>query len=186
MPGSEAGLNIGSHLDRDHAVRVRRRLAAHDLVDMLHPVDDAAIDGILAVQEMVVLEIDEELAVGAVSSSSAQHPACHGHAAGANSAGRSGRSELARARTAGIVVVFHIGMFHVAGLRHEAVDDAGGRPRCRISRRAPVPSSVRHVWGHVGQKPITTGPSLQPDDDGVFGILISAMGVLLGGMSRAD
>src|SRR5687768_11931618 len=60
-----SSLRIGSHLDRDHAVRVRGRLAPRDLVHMLHPRDHAAVNGVLAVQEVVVLEVDEELAVGA-------------------------------------------------------------------------------------------------------------------------
>src|SRR5690554_6217028 len=62
-PARKLRLNIGHHLDRDHPVRACRRLAARDRIDMLHPADHPAIDGILAVKEMVVREVDEELTV---------------------------------------------------------------------------------------------------------------------------
>src|SRR5690606_40890794 len=55
-----------SHAHGQHAVGSGRRFATGDLVDNIHPRNHAAIDGILAVEEMVVLEVDEELAVGRV------------------------------------------------------------------------------------------------------------------------
>src|SRR6056297_1205484 len=59
-------LSIGGHLDADHPVGVRGRLATGDGVHMFHSIDDAAIDRVLPVEEMIVREADEELAVGAV------------------------------------------------------------------------------------------------------------------------
>src|SRR5690554_2385218 len=56
-----SSLRIGCHLDRDHPVRAGRRLAPRDLVHMLHPGNHLPIDGILPVQEIIVLEVDEEL-----------------------------------------------------------------------------------------------------------------------------
>src|SRR6056297_642227 len=63
---AKASSRIRGHLHADHTVGGRGRLAAGDGVDMLHPGNHPAIDGVLPVEEMVILETDEELAVGGI------------------------------------------------------------------------------------------------------------------------
>ena len=89
------------------------RLAALDLVDVLHALDDLAPDRVLAVEERRVGEADEELAVGEVRALRARH---RQRAAHVRLAVELGLQLLARAAGAGAG--------RVAGLRHEAVDDA--------------------------------------------------------------
>src|ERR1700737_3809532 len=57
----------------DDLVGVLDRLAALDLVDVLHAFDHLAPDGILLVEEAGVVEADEELAVGAVRALRTRH-----------------------------------------------------------------------------------------------------------------
>ena len=76
-PGASAGqsartraapspVSIRGNLDADHPIRVRGRLTLGGRVGMLHPGNPPAIDRVLPVQELIVLEVDEELAVGRV------------------------------------------------------------------------------------------------------------------------
>ena len=55
---------VGGDPHRQHLVRIGRRLAASDLVDILHAVDHAAPHRIFVVEKARVVEDDEELAVG--------------------------------------------------------------------------------------------------------------------------
>ncbi len=59
-------LRVGRHLHLDDAVGIGRRLAALELVHHVHAGDHFADHGILAVEEIAVVEHDEELAVGGV------------------------------------------------------------------------------------------------------------------------
>ena len=104
------------HADRrlDDLVRVLHRLAALDLVDVLHAFDHLAPDGVLLVEEARVVEADEELAVGAVRALRARHRGGAAHMRLGVELGRQVR--IARAAGAGAV--------RAAGLRHEAVDHA--------------------------------------------------------------
>src|ERR1043165_3100587 len=54
-------------------VRVLHRLAALDLVDVIHAFDHLAPHGVLLVEEAGVVEADEELAVRAVRALRARH-----------------------------------------------------------------------------------------------------------------
>src|SRR5438552_1680655 len=95
-------------------VRVLHRLAALDLVDVLHAFDDLAPHGVLLVEETGVVEADEELAVGAVRVLRARHRGGAAHMRLGIELGRQVR--IARPAGAGAV--------RASGLRHEAVDDA--------------------------------------------------------------
>src|SRR5690606_6553802 len=50
--------NVGGNLDRNHLVRVDDRLAALDLVDIVHALDHFTPDGILAIEERRVGKAD--------------------------------------------------------------------------------------------------------------------------------
>ena len=54
-------LSVRRHTHGNDLVRIIDRLAALDLVDILHAVHDLAPDGILAIQKRSVVETDEEL-----------------------------------------------------------------------------------------------------------------------------
>ena len=62
--GCQRSSRIGSHTCLDDLVGVLHRLAALDLVDILHAFDDLAPDGVLVIQERGIVEADEELAIG--------------------------------------------------------------------------------------------------------------------------
>src|SRR5579871_6056447 len=66
---------VDGHPHRYDPVRIAHRLAALELVDVGHAVDDLAPDGVLAVEECRVGEADEELAVGRIRALSAGHRA---------------------------------------------------------------------------------------------------------------
>ena len=154
---------------------------------MFHARNHPAIDGILAIQEMVVLEIDEELAVGRVR---VLRPGRAQRAAVMRQAREFGRQvrqvRATRARTARIVVVFHIGVFHVAGLGHEAVDHAVKGHIVVFPGAGQFLHPRGMFGGHVGQQFDHHRAVLQLDDDGVFGILDLGHGVLLGESLGAD
>src|SRR5690348_17265475 len=57
----------------DDPVGIADRLAALDLVDVLHPRDDLAPDRVLPVQEGRVGKADEELRIGRIRARSARH-----------------------------------------------------------------------------------------------------------------
>src|SRR6266436_4845138 len=69
--------DVGRDLDLDHLVWVGdgARLAGAflDLVDELHAGHDLAPHGVLAIEEVAVLEADEELAAGAVGFAGPRH-----------------------------------------------------------------------------------------------------------------
>src|SRR5690606_12246790 len=64
---------VGRDLQRDDGVRLAHRLAALDLVDVLHAFDDLAPHGVLAVEPGGISEADEELAVAGVRVHGAGH-----------------------------------------------------------------------------------------------------------------
>mmetsp|Transcript_29037 Transcript_29037/g.55781 ORF Transcript_29037/g.55781 Transcript_29037/m.55781 type:complete len:242 (-) Transcript_29037:5512-6237(-) len=119
-----SSLCICGHLDADHPVRFGRWLAACNRIHMLHALNHAAIDSVLPVEEVVVGKVDKELAVGAVR---VGRPGRAQRATIMGQFGELGRNvRLVRptgARHADIEPVIHVTMFHVARLRHEAVDD---------------------------------------------------------------
>src|SRR5438045_8219130 len=94
-------------------VRVLHWLAALDLVDVLNAFDDLAPHGVVLVEEAVVVEADEELAVRAVRALRARHRVGAAHMRLGIELGR----QVRIARPAGT------GAVRAAGLRHEAVDD---------------------------------------------------------------
>src|SRR5450432_3790142 len=74
IPASPARLlRVRSDLHAQNLVRILDRLAALDLVDVLHPLDDLAPDRVLAVEERGVAEADEELAVARIGVGRARH-----------------------------------------------------------------------------------------------------------------
>ena len=120
---------------------------------MLHALDDSAVNGVLAVQEAVVREVDEELAVRGVR-------VCRTRRAdSATVVGQLG--ELSRqvrhvgaacASQTDVEIFFHVAVRNVAGLRHETVNHAvkanvviGTGPGQFFHARAVQ-------GGHVGQK----------------------------------
>src|ERR1700716_1579981 len=64
---------VGGHAGLDDLVRVLHRLAALDLVDVLHALGDLAPDRVLVVQERGIVEADEELAVAGIRARGARH-----------------------------------------------------------------------------------------------------------------
>src|SRR6185437_5565126 len=74
-PGTTAWSSgrVGCHVRLDDLVRVLHRLAALDLVDVLHPGGHLAPDRILVIEERCVVEADEELAVAGIRACRAGH-----------------------------------------------------------------------------------------------------------------
>src|SRR5476651_406361 len=106
-------LRVGCDLDLDHLVGIGGRLALLDLVDEFHAGRDLAPHGVLAVEEVRVLEADEELAARAARIAGAGH---RRHAAAVRLLAEFGGQTIAHAA--------HSVAVGIAGLRHEAVDHA--------------------------------------------------------------
>src|SRR5579864_7956263 len=70
---------VGGHLHRYDLVRVLHRLAALDLVDILHARGHFAPHRVLAIEEARVTEADEKLAVRGVGIVGARHRAHPAH-----------------------------------------------------------------------------------------------------------
>src|SRR5213592_1312931 len=104
---------VGGHARLDDLVRVLHRLAALDLVDVLHARRHLAPDRILVVEERGIIEADEELAIGGIRAGGARH---RGGAAHMRLLVELGLQLLAG--TAGS------GALRTAGLRHETFDYA--------------------------------------------------------------
>src|SRR4029453_7338496 len=104
---------VGGHARLDDLVGVLHRLAALDLVDVLHAGRHLAPDGVLAVEERRIVEADEELAVAGIRARGARH---RGGAAHMRLLGEFGFQLLAG--TAGA------GTLRATGLRHETLDHA--------------------------------------------------------------
>src|SRR6266478_5589569 len=119
MPGSSPGMTIwvsrrgGGHVRLDDLVGILHRLAALDLVDVLHACGHLAPHRVLAVEEGGIVEADEELAVAGIRACRARH---RGGAANMRLLVELGLQLLAGAAGAGAL--------RTAGLRHETVDDA--------------------------------------------------------------
>src|ERR1700681_3611938 len=103
-------LRIRRHARRDDAVGVAHRLAALDLVDVLHAGTHLAPDGVLPVEPFRILEADEELAVAGIRALGSRH---RNRAADVLFRGKLRLELLARAAGAGAM--------GAAGLGHEAV-----------------------------------------------------------------
>ncbi|CUX17864.1 hypothetical protein AGR3A_Cc200054 [Agrobacterium tomkonis CFBP 6623] len=115
--------------DLDHPVGVGNFAVAAgatlDLVYSFHAGHDLADHGILTVQERTVGEHDEELRIGGIRilrTGHADHAPCERRlgelSRNIRQVGAAGASAL------GAETLFHIAVLHVAGLRHETVDDA--------------------------------------------------------------
>src|SRR6266404_3491782 len=94
-------------------VRILHRLAALDLVDVIHAIRHPAPDRVLAVEEGRVVEADEELAVAGIRARGARH---RRRAAHMRLLGELGLELVAGAAGTGTV--------RATGLRHEALDHA--------------------------------------------------------------
>src|SRR5882757_10242598 len=105
-------LRVRGHLRRYDLVRIADRLAALDLVDVLHALGHLAPDGVLTVEERGIPEADEELAIAGIRALRTRH---RHRAAHVLLAVELRLQLLARAAGAGPV--------RTAGLRHEAIDD---------------------------------------------------------------
>ena len=105
---------------------ILHRLAALDLVDVIHALDDLAPDRVLAVEEAGIVEADEELRVGGVRVLGARHRAGAAAVVHVGELGLQVRLVGAAHAGAGRVEVRAVGLaeLDVAGLGHEAVDDA--------------------------------------------------------------
>src|SRR5579883_2516108 len=140
---------IRRDLHPDDPVRILDRAAAArallDRVDMLHAGDDLAPDRVLAVEMRRRRKTDEELAVGTVRVGGPRHRA---GAADMLLVAELG-GELS-ARAAGAVAA------RIAGLRHEAGDDA-------VKRDAVVKAGARQLLDAVDMARRQIGP--QGDDD---------------------
>src|SRR3954465_9713557 len=64
---------VDGHSGFDDLVRILHRLAALDLVDVLHAFGHLPPDRVLAVEERGVVEADEELAVAGIRARPARH-----------------------------------------------------------------------------------------------------------------
>src|SRR3954468_22453100 len=104
---------VRRHPRLDDLVRILHRLAALDLVDVLHARRHLAPDRVLVVEEGRIVEADEELAVAGVRARGARH---RGGAADMRFLVELGLQLLARSAGAGAL--------RAAGLRHEAIDHA--------------------------------------------------------------
>src|SRR6187200_317300 len=104
---------VQRHARLDDPVRVLHRLAALDLVDVLHAFAHLAPHRVLVVEERGVVEADEELAVAGIRAGSARH---RGGAADMRLLVEFGLQLLAG--TAGA------GALRAPGLRHETLDHA--------------------------------------------------------------
>src|SRR2546423_6585577 len=114
IPFRPSARRPSAHRRLDDLVRVLHRLAALDLVDVLHAFDDLAPHGVLLVEEAGVVEADEALAIRTVRVLRARHrggAAYMGVRAQLRRQVRIARATGARAMRA-------------AGLRHEALDHA--------------------------------------------------------------
>src|ERR1700687_3945314 len=100
------------HARLDDLVGVLDRLAALDLVDVLHARAHLAPHGVLLVEEGSIVEADAELAGAGIWTCRARH---RGRAAHMRFVVELGLELLARAAGAGAL--------RTAGLRHETVDD---------------------------------------------------------------
>src|SRR6202166_822656 len=109
----DLGRVVQRHARLDDLVRVLHRLAALDLVDVLHARRHLAPDRVLVVEEGGVVEADEELAVAGIRARGARH---RGGAADMRLLVEFGLQLLAGAAGAGAL--------RAAGLRHESVDYA--------------------------------------------------------------
>src|ERR1700688_2734874 len=104
---------VGGHARLDDLVRVLHRLAALDLVDILHARRHFAPDGVLVVEERGIIEADEELAVGGIRAGGAGH--------------RGGAAQmrlLVELRLELLAGAAGAGALRTAGLRHEPFDHA--------------------------------------------------------------
>src|SRR5476651_163974 len=106
-------LRVGCDLDLDHLVGIGGRLALLDLVDEFHAGSDLAPYGVLAVEEVRVLEADEELAARTARIAGTGH---RGHAATVRLLAEFGGQTITHAA--------HAVAVGIAGLGHEAVDHA--------------------------------------------------------------
>src|SRR5665647_380461 len=104
---------VQRHAGLDDLVGVLHRLAALDLVDVLHALGHLAPDRVLVVEEGSIVEADEELAVAGIRAGGARH---RGGAAHMRLLVELGLQLLAGAAGAGAL--------RTAGLRHEALDHA--------------------------------------------------------------
>src|SRR6185312_499971 len=150
-------LGVGGGLDLDHLVGVRGRLALPDLVDMLHARRHLAPHGVLAVEEVGVLEADEELAARAVRIVGARHR--HG-AAAVRLLAELGRQALAHAA--------HAGAVGIAGLRHEAVDHAMEHDAIVLALARQLLDLRDVLWGKVRAHLDRDSAVLEVDVERVF------------------
>src|SRR5260370_37357700 len=104
---------VGGQAGLHDLVGIVHRLAAFDLVDVLHARRHLAPDRVLVVEERGVIEADEELAIGGIRAGGARH---RGGAAHMRLVVELGLELLAG--TAGA------GALRAAGLRHETFDHA--------------------------------------------------------------
>src|SRR5690242_6084077 len=117
-------LDVGRDLQRHDLVGILHRLAALDLIDILHAFDDLAPHGVLAIEEGGVVEADEELRIRRVRVLGARHRASTAAVIGVGELGLEVRlvgAAHARARRR-IGRLRGVAELDVAGLRHEAVD----------------------------------------------------------------
>src|SRR3984893_5545116 len=112
MTGLASG-RVRGHMRLDDLVRVLHRLAALDLVDVLHARRHLAPHRVLVVEERRIVEADEELAVAGIRAGRARH---RGGAADMRFLVELGLELLAGAAGAGAL--------RAPGLRHEALDHA--------------------------------------------------------------
>src|SRR3984885_1478178 len=112
-PNGYALRRVGGHVRLDDLVGVLHRLAALDLVDVLHALGHLAPHRVLVVEERCIVEADEELAVAGVRAGRA----CH----------RSGAAHMRLLVEFGLELLAGAagaGAMRAAGLRHKALDHA--------------------------------------------------------------
>ena len=138
---------------------------------MFHARRDLPVDRILPIQEIVVFEVKEKLAVGRIR---IRRPRRADRPTGVGDFGKFGghigHVGPARSGPANVEILFHIAVFHVTRLGHEPVDD----PMKADVVIGPGAGQFLHPRtmqrGHIGQQFDRDCAILQHNDDGILKI----------------
>ena len=156
-----------------HTIGVHRRLATLNGVDVFHARDDTAIDGVLAVQEVVVGEVDEELAVGRVRVLAARRAERATVVWDLGEFGWKVRLVGAAGTCATQVkAVDEIAVLDVACLSHETIDHAVEDDIVIFTRTRELFHAITMCRRDVGQKLNGDCAIFQLDQDRVFGVFV--------------
>src|SRR5258708_4624275 len=164
---------VGGHAGLDDLVRVLHRLAALDLVDVLHARRDFAPDRVLVVEEGSIVEADEELTVAGIRAGGARH--------------RSGAAHMRLLVELGLQLLAGAagaGALRTPGLRHKAFDHA-------VKHDAVVKSFAHQLLDPCDVTGRKIGPHFDSDrslrgfqDQSIFGVSHALFSTGWGGRFR--